>query len=113
MPKRGSKAASRRARQRPPRRPVIPQPPIRPTATTPAVTPEEQETTAREPVTREAPRPVPKPSASGPSGLGERARAEYHYVGRDLRNIAILAAVMVVLLIAAWIVLPATGIVAA
>ena len=113
MPKRGSKAASRRARQRPPRRPVIPQTPIRPTDAPPAVTPEEQETTAHESVTREAPRPVPRPSTSGPSGLGERARAEYHYVGRDLRNIAILAAVMAVLLVAAWIVLPATGIVAA
>jgi hypothetical protein len=114
MPKRGSKAASRRARQRPPRRPVIPQSgPSRATAAAPTATPEALETAEREVGTLETPRPAPRPSVSGPSGLGDRARAEYHYVGRDLRNIAILAAVMVVLLVAAWLVLPATGIVAA
>jgi len=34
----------------------------------------------------------------GSSRLTERAAAEYHYVGRDLRNIGILLVVMVVLL---------------
>jgi hypothetical protein len=37
-------------------------------------------------------------SASGPSRLGERASAEYHYVLRDLRNIGVLLVVLAVLL---------------
>ncbi len=37
-------------------------------------------------------------SSSGPSRLTERAVAEYHYVGRDLRNIGVMAAVLAVLL---------------
>jgi hypothetical protein len=47
------------------------------------------------------------------SGLGERGRLEYHYVIRDLRNIAILSAIIVVALIVAWLVLPALGLVPA
>jgi hypothetical protein len=35
---------------------------------------------------------------AGPSRLSERAAEEYHYVRRDLRNIAVLVVVMAVLL---------------
>jgi hypothetical protein len=47
------------------------------------------------------------------SGLGERARAEYHYVGRDLRNIAVLTVIMAALLAAATVTLPALGLIRA
>ena len=40
----------------------------------------------------------------------ERAIEEYHYVRRDLRNIAILMAVMAVILVAAVVVFSALGI---
>jgi hypothetical protein len=48
---------------------------------------------------------------AGASRLCERAAAEYHYVGRDLRNIVVLTAVIAVILLAAWLVLPATGLI--
>jgi hypothetical protein len=38
---------------------------------------------------------------AGSSRLGEAARAEYHYVARDLRNTAVLVLLMAVLLGAA------------
>jgi hypothetical protein len=107
--RRSGKAANRRTRQRPPRRPVIPQPPPRAT-TTPA-----DETEVEAPIRVEA-SPVPAPRQvptiySGASRLSERAAAEYHYVGRDLRNIAVLTAIIAILLLAAWLILPATGLV--
>lgn len=43
----------------------------------------------------------PRFAVSGPSRLGERAAADYHYVVRDLRSIGILVAAMTVLLIVA------------
>lgn len=46
----------------------------------------------------------------GSSRLSEQAHLEYHYVERDLRNIGVLVAVMLVLLIVAAIVLNAIGI---
>ena len=46
----------------------------------------------------------------GSSRLSERAAAEYHYVGRDLRNIGILLVVMVVLLAASAVVVNVLGI---
>jgi hypothetical protein len=46
----------------------------------------------------------------GSSRLTERAAAEYHYVGRDLRNIGILLVVMVVLLAASAIAVNLLGI---
>ena len=62
--------------------------------------------------------PVPSaPSAAralaggGGSTLTDRERAEYHYVERDLRNIGILTAIMFALLIAAWFVFDALGII--
>jgi hypothetical protein len=47
---------------------------------------------------------------AGPSRLTERAAAEYHYVLRDLRNIGVLVAVMVVLLVLATIAVNLLGI---
>ena len=43
----------------------------------------------------------PRFAVAGPSRLSERAAAEYHYVVRDLRNIAVLIVLMAVLLGAA------------
>lgn len=48
--------------------------------------------------------------AGGSSRLTERAAAEYHYVGRDLRNIGVLLVVMVVLLAVSAIVVNLLGI---
>lgn len=47
---------------------------------------------------------------AGPSRLGDAARAEYHYVGRDLRNTAILVVVMAALLGVAVVVVNLAGI---
>lgn len=49
-------------------------------------------------------------SSSGPSRLGERAAAEYHYVLRDLRNIAVLLVVIAVLLAVAVVLVNTLGI---
>ena len=48
--------------------------------------------------------------AGGSSRLSERAASEYHYVGRDLRNIGILLVVMVVLLAISAVVVNLLGI---
>lgn len=47
---------------------------------------------------------------AGPSRLSERAAEEYHYVGRDLRNIGVLIMVMAVLLVVAFVAFTALGI---
>lgn len=47
---------------------------------------------------------------SGSSALTAHAQGQYHYVGRDLRNIGILAAIMLAIVIAAFIVFNALGI---
>jgi hypothetical protein len=110
MPTKRSGKANRRSRQRPPRRPVIPQPAPRPDA----ATADETETIAAPSVSTEPARPAPRPMPAiyaGASRLSERAAAEYHYVGRDLRNISVLTAIIAVLLIAAWLILPATGLI--
>lgn len=52
----------------------------------------------------------PRFGVAGPSRLSERAVAEYHYVFRDLRNIAVLVGVMIVLLALATVVVRAMGI---
>jgi hypothetical protein len=49
-------------------------------------------------------------STVGASRLGEAARAEYHYVARDLRNTAILVLLMAVLLGVAAVVVDLAGI---
>ena len=109
MARRQSKAASRKARQR--RSAQRPAPPAaavaRPTVEAP--TPEV------EPVAEPQPRRMSAPSAaralSTSSSLTDRERAEYHYVERDLRNIGILTAILIGLLVAAWAVFNALGLV--
>jgi hypothetical protein len=49
-------------------------------------------------------------ATAGTSALSERARDEYHYVTRDLRNIGILAGVMLVVLAAAFVAFRTLGI---
>lgn len=111
MARRGGKAASRRERQRRAQRQVQPRPaPPRPAA---ATLNEAVDAVAEERVTQErvAAAPVapamqltkgarhdPRFAVSGPSRLGERAAAEYHYVRSDLRNIGLLVVVMAVVL---------------
>jgi hypothetical protein len=109
--RRGGKAASRRARRNPPRRPVIPQPGL--ARTTAAEPPAEAAPAAptREDRPERRPEPTFHPVPGASSALGERGRAEYHYVVRDLRNIAVLTALMAVFLVAAWLALPATGLI--
>jgi hypothetical protein len=110
----GGKAASRRSRQRRAQRPAPP-PSV---AATPQPL-EEAGLEERPEDPREEPRKasaVSAPSAArayagSGSSLTERERAEYHYVERDLRNIGILTAIMFVLLIAAWFVFNALGLV--
>jgi hypothetical protein len=117
MARRAGKAASRRSRQRRAQRPT---PPPSAAATPSPVEDSGLEERAEE--SREEPRkasaPVPSaPSAvralsgSGGSSLTARERAEYHYVERDLRNIGILTVVMLLLLVAAWFVFNALGII--
>lgn len=115
----GGKAASRKARQR-----YVPRTP-QPVAPAPAPAPAEPAVEAVvEPV---APVEAPAPQAAGPapsgrraapavamsagSGLSARDRADYHYVERDLRNIGILTLIMAALLLAAWLIFNATGLV--
>lgn len=58
---------------------------------------------AREAVSLDPPRrSVPPVAATAGSTLTVRERAEYHYVERDLRNIAVLTVVMALGLVAAW-----------
>jgi hypothetical protein len=64
------------------------------------------------PAVRRDARPARRGSAPIGSALAEAARAEYHYVGRDLRNMAILVVIMAVLMAAAAFAFHATGIVA-
>ena len=52
----------------------------------------------------------PRLTVAGPSRLNERAIEEYHYVSRDLRNIAMLVAVMAVILVVAVVAFSALGI---
>lgn len=102
MARRGGKAASRRERQRRAQRQVQPRPtPPRPTAATlnEAVDAVAEERVAAAPVRPAAPLTKgashdPRFAVSGPSRLGERAAAEYHYVRRDLRNIGMLVVMM-------------------
>lgn len=47
---------------------------------------------------------------SAGSQLTSAERSEYHYVERDLRDIAILTVVMTALLLLAWFVFTASGI---
>lgn len=109
MPRRAGKADSRRARQRAAqraRRPTPAAPPPRPPAAAvpPVGTPDAREAEALDPPPRTTPPPV-----VGSSRLSDRMQAEYHYVERDLRNIGIITALMVVLLLVAWAAFQALG----
>lgn len=115
MARRAGKAASRKARQRNvPRQPRPSTPPSAPTA------PEEAELAPAPAVEAEVQRPtVPapgrRPTAPGimspGSTLTAAERADYHYVERDLRNIGILSAIMAAMLLGAWLLFTATGII--
>ncbi len=109
MPRRAGKAASRKARQRPVRRPLghVTVPPPVSAAVPPVGTPD-----AREAISLDPPRRVAPPSgAAAGSTLTTRERAEYHYVERDLRNIAVLSALMAVGLLVAWIAFSQLGLI--
>jgi hypothetical protein len=109
MARRAGKAASRKARQRNvPRTPR----PVRSAASEAVAVPPVGTPDAREAVSLDPPRrTTPVTYGGGGSILSTRERAEYHYVERDLRNIGILSAVMVVLLVAAWFVFNTLGLV--
>jgi len=120
MARRSGKAANRRSKQRPTRRtaprpmpaaaprpaPIAPEATLETTASAPAMS------AVPEPAVRRDARPARRGSAPIGSALAEAARAEYHYVGRDLRNMAVLVVIMAVLLGAAVFAFHATGIVA-
>ena len=109
MARRAGKAASRKARQRKIQRPAPPVSAPPPSAVPPVGTPD-----AREAITLDPPRRVSAPSserAYAGSTLTDRERAEYHYVERDLRNIGILSLVMAVMLVGAYFLFNAVGIV--
>ena len=106
MARRAGKAASRKARQRNVPRATA-RPAAAPTPVPPVGTPDAREATSLDP-----PRRVTGPVAAGVgSSLSLRERAEYHYVERDLRNIGILTAIMVALLVLAYFVFSALGLV--
>ena len=122
MARRGGKAANRRDRQRRAQRKAQQRPaaPARPfgSAITDAVEAAAERRTEAPPA-----RPTPSGPAStrggradprfmvaGPSRLSERAASEYHYVLRDLRNIAVLVAGMAAVLGAAVFAFSALGI---
>lgn len=114
----GGKAASRRARQRNvPRtpRPAAPPaalPPPHEVADAAAPVPPVGTPDARAAVSLDPPRRrTPPMAASAGSGLSARERADYHYVERDLRNIAVLTGVMAILLLVAWLAFNALGLV--
>jgi hypothetical protein len=104
MPRRTGKAATRRARQQrrtkqgPSPAVAAPRPPV-----------------VESPEADEPGKPAPRPTApvwtaATTSRLGESARAEYHYVARDLRNSAVLVLVMAVLLAVAVVAVNIAGI---
>lgn len=112
MARRGGKAANRRDRQRKAQRRTLQRPPSPSGPITGVVSEAVEAAAERRGESSPAPPPAAGPRAgradprflvSGPSRLSERAATEYHYVRSDLRNIAVLVAVMAVLLAAAVI----------
>ncbi len=102
----GGKTERRKARQRRTQRPASPPASV---PAGPAATSEPVETPSAQPP-RRVTAPSPARAYSGASSrLTDRERAEYHYVERDLRNIGILTAVLVALLIASYFVFSALG----
>jgi hypothetical protein len=122
MARRGGKAANRRDRQRQAQRRAQQRPAAPPRAIGGVVADAvdaaaerrveaapAREATTRPTLTRGA-RSDPRFAVAGPSRLSERAASEYHYVIRDLRNIAVLVVGMGVLLAVAAIGFSALGI---
>ena len=121
MARRGGKAANRKAKQRRMQRPATP-----PRTAAPASPADDAALAATDlaaeasaaivPPARPAHEPArrvtrdPRQLVAGPSGLGERARQEYHYVQRDLRNIGVLVVIMAGLLAVAFVVFNVMGI---
>jgi hypothetical protein len=121
MARPGGKAANRRNRQRraqrkAPLRPAIPQRPTSGSVSDAVDAAAERRVEAVPPRAAATPAPTrgarsdPRFAVVGPSRLSERAASEYHYVIRDLRNIAFLVVAMGVLLAAAAIGFSALGI---
>ena len=108
----GGKAASRKARQRKVQRATTPSVAApAPVAVPPVGTPDAIEAISLDPPRRvSAPSPERAFAGSG-STLTDRERAEYHYVERDLRNIGVLTAVMLLLLALSWFLFDALGLV--
>ncbi len=120
MARRGGKAANRRDRNRraqrkAPLRPAVPQ---RPTggSLSDAIDAAAERRAEAAPARAAAPAPTrgarsdPRFAVAGPSRLSERAASEYHYVIRDLRNIAVLVVAMGVVLVGAVVGFSAMGI---
>jgi hypothetical protein len=126
MARRAGKAASRKARQRKSQqrsatRPASP--PASSAASVPSVdasafdaaatTVGPVATSPERTSSRAAAVRTPRRTASASAGFGstltDTERSEYHYVERDLREIGILTAAMIGLLIVAWLVFTATG----
>jgi hypothetical protein len=109
MARRGGKAANRRDRQRKAQRRTLQRPPAPARPTTDGVSEaigaaaERRVESAAAPATPSvrSGRADPRFAVAGPSRLSERAADEYHYVRRDLRNIAVLVVLMAILLGAA------------
>jgi Tfp pilus assembly protein FimV len=114
MARRAGKAASRRSRQRRAKRATqLPSAAgARSAEAEPAAPAEEVREEARRPsgATPSAPSPA-RAYAGGGSTLTARERAEYHYVERDLRNIGVLTAILLALLLAAWFAFNALGLI--
>jgi len=108
MSKRGGKSGRRKARQR-----RLIQRPVQPFSGAPAAAVGEVEREPDTPRVSATPSRQPVPSRFAldhVSRLSDRAAAEYHYVGRDLRSIGILVLVLVALLAVATIAFNALGI---
>ena len=118
MARRASKAANRRARQqrRANQQRTAPAQPSAAATDAAVAEPAVVEAEVPKPATpAEAPR---RARSTGPTGMAltgstltATERSEYHYVERDLRNIGILSLVMVGLLILAWFLFTATGLI--
>ena len=99
MARRGGKAANRRARQQRRNRAATPAAAPMPAPSGEVV--EQSVPAAVPPVPVRPAAPAPARAISHASALGAQAREEYHYVGRDLRNIGILVVIMIAILAAA------------
>jgi hypothetical protein len=118
MARRGGKAANRRDRQRKAQRRTLQRPAAQARPMTDGLS--EAVEAAAERRSESSPKPAapalrasradPRFLVSGPSRLSERAADEYHYVRRDLRNIAVLVVAMAVLLGAAVVAFSVLGI---